>query len=78
MVVADMIPPQLGFTASAVAKLCGVSTDTIQLRCRDGSIRARKLGKLWIISRREMLRICGEDSPWDNEPIASTPTELHK
>lgn len=67
------VPEELGVTVSTgrelpdryyqpveVAHVLGLSQTTVQRLCRSGAIEAKKPGKSWLVTRKEILRYLDE------------------
>lgn len=45
----------LGFTADAVARMRGASVSAVKNACADGTLKASKVGRAWIVDMRAAI-----------------------
>lgn len=55
------VPQRLTYTPDDVAAATPFAVSTVRAMCERGDIEAKKAGRRWLISRREYLRLVGED-----------------
>lgn len=55
------VPDRFTFTVAELAAALRCAPSTVRQRCQDGTYEAKQHGRLWRISRREYMRLVGED-----------------
>ena len=49
--------PRVAYTAPELAEMMGISHDLVLAQIKSGAIKARKFGRIWIISQGEVDRL---------------------
>lgn len=52
----------LAYSIRQAAQLIQVHENTVRMMLRTGKLSGVRIGSLWRIPRREMLRVCGESA----------------